>query len=170
MDYKEIPVWLVLVLVILFCLAGLLIGSAIGLAISALIYTGEGNLLEEMSNPSNDKMRVPLLVTQALSAIMGFLIFPFFIRKLFRKKDTSFFQQYPLHVGSLLLVLFLVISFVVVDSAIIEWNQNIQFPDFLKSFEAWSRGKEDELALLTKMLTTFDSFGEFVIGFIVIAV
>lgn len=169
-DNQEKPAWLVLVLVALGSLVGLLIGSAIGMGIGSLIYSGEGDFLLEAVNPTDEHMRVPLLVAQGIISLSGFLIAPYFVWKTLRKKDISYFKGSPLHIGSLMLVLLVVVSFAVADSAVIEWNQNMQFPDFLKSFETWARDKENQLAELTQMLVKFDSFGEFVIGFVVVAI
>jgi uncharacterized protein len=169
-DNQEKPVWLVLLLVIIGSAAGMLMGSAIGMGIASLIYAGEGDILTSMMNPADEAMRVPLLVVQGITSLGGFLIAPHFIWRALRKKDFSYFQSSPLQIGSLLLVIVIVISFAITDSAIIEWNQNIQFPDFLKSFEEWARSKEDQLAELTKMLTNFNSFSEFALAFVVVAV
>ncbi len=168
--YQEKPVWLVLLLIVVGSLAGMLMGSGIGVGIASLIYSGEGDVMTSMMNPTDEGMRVPLLVVQGMTSLMGFLIVPYFIWNALRKKDFTYFQGSPLQVGSLLLAVVIVISFAIADSAIIEWNQTIHFPDFLKSFEEWARAKEDLLAELTKMLTQFSSVGEFLIAFVVIAV
>ena len=168
--FQEKPVWLVLLLIVAGSLVGLLIGSGIGVGIASLIYSGEGDVLTSMMNPKDEGMRVPLLVAQGITSLMGFLIVPYFIWNALSKKNFTYFQRCPLQVGSLLLAIVIVISFAIADSAIIEWNQNIYFPEFLKSFEEWARAKEDQLAELTKMLTHFNSFGEFLIAFVVIAV
>jgi uncharacterized protein len=169
-ENQEKSVWLVLLLVIIGSVAGMLMGSAIGVGIASLLYSGEGDILTSMMNPADEAMRVPLLVIQGMTSLGGFLIAPYFIWNALRKKDFFYFNNSPLQVSSLLLAIVIVISFAITDSAIIEWNQNIQFPDFLKSFEEWARAKEDQLAELTKMLTNFSSFGEFALAFVVVAI
>jgi uncharacterized protein len=169
-DNLEKPVWLVLLLVIIGSFAGMLMGSAIGMGVASLLYVGDGDILTSVTNPADEGMRVPLLVIQGMTSLGGFLIAPYFIWNALRKKDFTYFKNSPLQVGSLLLVIIIVISFAITDSAIIEWNQNIHFPDFLKSFEEWARAKEDQLAELTKMLTNFSSFGEFALAFVVVAI
>jgi membrane protease YdiL (CAAX protease family) len=47
---------------------------------------------------------------------------------------------------------------------------NFSFPGFLSGFEEWAREKEEELKLITDFLTEFNSFGQFIIVFIIVAV
>jgi uncharacterized protein len=169
-DIHEKPVWLVLLLVVVGAIAGMLMGSAVGAGLASLIYTGNGDIFTSMIDPVDEGMKVPLLVVQGMTSLGGFLIAPYFIWNALRKKGLSYFQSSPLQLGSLLLALVIVISFAITDSAIIEWNENIHFPDFLKGFETWARAKEDQLAELMKMLTNFNSFGEFAVAFVVVAV
>ncbi len=61
-------------------------------------------------------------------------------------------------------------SFMVVNSVFIDWNQNITFPEFMSGLEKMARSMEDKLAEVTAYLTHFDSFGQFAIAFVVIAV
>jgi len=167
---QEKPVWLVLLLVGVGALAGLLMGGAIGAGFANLLYTGEGDFMDGMLNYSDDNLRVPFLVMQGMTSLGGFLIAPYFIWKALTKNSLSYFNLQPLQPLSLLVAVGLVVSFAVADSAIIEWNQNLTLPDFLKGIEEWARNKENELADLTKMITNFQSFGEFALAFIVVGV
>lgn len=162
--------WWVLLLVVFASGAGLLMGTALGAGIASLFYEGDGSFLENMGNPTDDRLRVPLLVVQGMTTLCGFLIAPYFMWTTIRKKDIASFNTSNLKPIALLLVFCIVIAFAVADSAIIEWNQNIQFPDFLSSFEKWARAKEDQLAALTKMLTQFQSFSEFALAFLIVAI
>jgi hypothetical protein len=69
-----------------------------------------------------------------------------------------------------LLLAGIVIFFMGFNSVFIGWNAHLDLPDFLSGFEQWAREKEDVATQLTQFLTTFDSVGQFVIGFIVIAI
>lgn len=170
MEATEKPVWLVLLLVSIGALAGLLMGTAIGTGLATLVYTGDGDLLQAMANPSNDQLRVPLLIVQGATSLCGFLLVPYLIWKALTKKTIGFFQSAKLNPNSILLSFLIVVAFAIADSAIIEWNQNISFPAFLKSFEEWARAKENQLADLTKMLTNFKSVEEFILAFVVVAI
>ncbi len=173
---QEKPVWLVLVLVGVGALLGLLMGSTIGAGLASMLYTGESDLLQGILDYSDNKLRVPLLVMQGVTSLGGFLIAPYFVWKALTKNNLSYFNIQPLQPLSLLVAAGLVISFAVADSAIIEWNQNITLPDFLKEIdflrgiEEWARNQENDLAEVTKMLTNFQSFGEFALAFLVVGV
>jgi membrane protease YdiL (CAAX protease family) len=164
-EIKKRPVWEVLSLVIIGVVIGLFIGSFAGLLIAALV-SGDGLIVV-----ANQKFsKTGLLIIQGFTSTFGLLLFPFIVyTKICKIKSNTFFngQVKPL---SILSLLFIVISFSIGLSVIIEWNQNIHFPDFLKSFESWARLKEDELALLTKDLTQFDSVGYFLLALLVIGV
>lgn len=173
---QEKPVGLVLLLVGVGALLGLLMGSAIGAGLASMLYTGESDLLQGLLNYSDNKLRVPLLVMQGVTSLGGFLIAPYFVWKALTKNNLSYFNLQPLQPLSLLVAAGLVISFAVADSVIIEWNQNITLSDFLKEIdflrgiEEWARNQENDLAEVTKMLTNFQSFGEFALAFLVVGV
>jgi membrane protease YdiL (CAAX protease family) len=169
-DNHEKSAWSVLLLVVIASGVGILMGTAIGAGVASLFYSGEGSFLEHMTNPTDDRLRVPLLVVQGITTLCGFLIAPYFVWVAMRKKKLTSFNTKKLQPFALLLVFGIVVAFAVADSAIIEWNENIQFPDFLSSFEKWARAKEDQLAELTKMLTQFQSFSEFALAFLVVAI
>jgi membrane protease YdiL (CAAX protease family) len=116
------------------------------------------------------EMKVPMLVMLGISSLFGFFLVPFFTYKALTQKGIKSFSNQKLKLGLLLLCLFIMVSFIVADSAIIEWNKNIVFPDFLKSFETWARSHEEQAESLTKMFTQFTSFGDFAIAMIVVAV
>jgi uncharacterized protein len=170
LNSQDKSAWWVLLLVVFASGAGLLMGTALGAGIASLFYEGDGSFLENMGNPTDDRLRVPLLVVQGMTTLCGFLIAPYFMWTTIRKKDIASFNTSNLKPIALLLVFCIVIAFAVADSAIIEWNQHIHFPDFLASFEEWARAKEDQLAELTKMLTRFQSFSEFALAFLIVAV
>ena len=170
-ELEEKPVWLVLLAVVFSTMVGMLIGSGIGAMIGSVIYQGEGDFFTSMADSSVDEAKkIPLMVIQGFTTTTGFLVAPYLTWHTMRRKGWKGFSANQLNYGSLLLAMLIVCSFVIVDSAIIEWNQNIVFPDFLKGFEEWAHAKEDQLAGLMKMLTKFNSFSEFLIGMIVIGV
>jgi membrane protease YdiL (CAAX protease family) len=58
----------------------------------------------------------------------------------------------------------------IVNSILMDWNLNFEFPSFLKGFEHWVREREHAVALKTEMLYKFDSSVELLIALLVIAV
>ena len=71
--------------------------------------------------------------------------------------------------GSLIFVFLLTFLFVIVNSPVIVWNKSIVFPEFLSSFESWAKLKESQLEKLTIYLVSFESFSEYLIGIVAIA-
>lgn len=164
-ETKERPVWEVLSLSIIGMLIGMLIGTFAGLLVAGIV---SGNGLAIIENQKFSK--TDLLIIQGFTSTFGLLIFPFIAYSKICKINPRAFFKTRVTSLSILSLLFIVASFSIGLSVIIEWNQNIHFPDFLKSFEEWARLKEDELEILMKDLTQFDSFGYFALGLLVIGV
>lgn len=167
-EMQQKPVWQVLLLVFLSTIAGLFFGNAIGLIAGALFYSGD-NYFTAIFNPTAD-MKVSLMVMQGFTSLLGFFLFPLFTWARLRGKGLSGLNNGPLRVVPMVIVFFLVIAFGIVDSVIIEWNQNIHLPEAFKTIEEWARNSEDNLEALTKMLTQFNSPSEFILALVVIAV
>src|SRR5258706_532072 len=136
---------------------GPLFGSAIGALAGSLVYQGEGDFFKSTRNFSDENLGIPLMTMQGIASVFTFFVFPYLAWSHIRKKKFNYFNSQNFYLPSLPLVIGLVILFGIADSAIIEWNQNIHFPGFLKPFETWARAKEDELAMMTKVLTHFHS-------------
>ena len=109
--------------------------------------------------------RTYMLVGNSLSLLFFFL--PYLaIRK--NKKYNMNFSKFDIKGVSILLFSFL--FFIVFNSLIIEWNKGIVFPEFMNQFEAWALSKEKQLAKLTVFLISFESFNEYLIGVLAIAI
>jgi uncharacterized protein len=159
---------LLLILLNVF-LGFVVVGPVLGLGIASLFY--DGNLLNDIQTLDNRPgILVPLLVTQSVATFIGLIIFPILhIVAIEHKRIPPFFppQQKPLF--ALFLVMAIGLTFMIAISPLVEWNMNIKFPEFLKGFERWARDAEDKTAQLTKVMTSFDSTGDLIIGVIVIA-
>src|SRR5690606_36025116 len=55
-------------------------------------------------------------------------------------------------------------------SIFIEWNADLDLPDFLQGFERLAKEREEYARTITTFLTQFDSTGQFVLAFVVIAI
>lgn len=146
------------------------VGPMAGMAIGMMMY--DGDLLAEALKASPDpKAFVPLLVLQGVASFVGLILLPaLYIRYTERKMLTPFFNKennLPLIIGVICL---LGVGFIIAISPITEWNTTFQFPESMKAFGDWAREKEDKLAEMTKFFTHFNSFGEFLLGLVVIAV
>ena len=106
-----------------------------------------------------------MLIGNSLSLFFFFL--PYLaIRKI--KNYNMNFTKFDKKGISILLFSFL--FFIVFNSLIIELNKGLVFPEFMNQFEAWAISKEKQLAKLTVFLISFDSFNEYLIGVLAIAI
>jgi hypothetical protein len=108
---------------------------------------------------------------QGFGTLGGFIIGgTVYLNLVERFSPQRLFSARNLTVYSVLIATALVISFRCVNTVFNAWNANINFADFLKSFESWARDKEEELKRVTEFLTEFDNPGQFLLGFLVIAI
>ncbi|HSI89730.1 MAG TPA: CPBP family intramembrane glutamic endopeptidase, partial [Adhaeribacter sp.] len=75
-------------------------------------------------------------------------------------------ENYP---ALLLLTAFLALLIMPANSWLIELNANMHLPDFLKGLEEMARQKEDQLAELTKFLTSFQTPADVLVGLLAFA-
>lgn len=169
-EIEKRPVWLVLLAVLLSACIGTVFGAQLGSLVGSVFYTGQDSFITAVSTGQYvPDMKLPILIMLGISSLLGFLIAPFLTYRMVTQKGIKSFSNQKIQSSLLLLCFFIMVAFMVVDSAIIEWNKNIVFPDFLKSFETWARSHEEQAESLTKMFTQFTSFGDFAIAMIVVA-
>lgn len=163
------PLVSLLFIIIMVGTGFLLIGQAIGLAVASLFY--EGDLVSALLSNPDYSIYIPLMITQGIASFVGLILFPLLhIRFLEQKPLKPFFTLQEPWFALLPLIIIIGIGFQVALTPVIEWNMNFQFPEFMKSFGAWAREREDALMELTKVLTNFQSQRDLIIGFVVIAV
>jgi len=108
-----------------------------------------------------------LLLTQAVFSIICFFGASLLVIYYVLKLDLKFFFK-RIELKDFLLLLGITFSFLVVLSAVGEWNMNLDFPD--SAFEEWAKSTEETLKVFTEHLTNFESPIHFLIALIVIAV
>lgn len=156
-----------------YVVIGLFIFQVIGLLISLPLYGFDFDaLLSDVQNPyKDDNARLPLMITQAVTSIGAFIAIPLFFSYRHLKLDFKEFAHFPKpSANPILMTSVLVFCFMIANSVLIEWNQNITLPEFLSTFESWAREFEDRAEKLTIYLTTFDSVPYFILALFVIAV
>lgn len=84
------------------------------------------------------------------------------LKTYFNKKNIGFQPS--------ILIVLTTFSFMIFNSIIIEWNMNIEFPEFMEGFGEWARGMEDRMMELTELLSSYDSFGEMLIALVIIGI
>lgn len=154
---------------------GFFVGQFVGAIASVVFAMANGMGMSEMAENPNalyDYMGlVEVLTTQMLYTIVFTFMTPWFYMKVIAKQPLSSITNErkvdpKVAIGTVIGTF----SFLFVNAYFIEWNANFQFPEFMSGFEEWARDLEEQLAEATEKFTSFNSFGEFLFGFFVIAV
>lgn len=154
-------------------LAGLLLGQYLGAIIIVPIFDMDFQEISFILNEPTEhpEARIPLMIVQAFGATFAFILAPLYHIYIFHKKKLkNFFNKKSEGIIPIILTVFITVSFMVVNSVIIEWNENIQLPDALAPFEEWAREAEERAQKLTGFLTNFESFRQYLLGMVVIAI
>lgn len=123
----------------------------------------------QMSNNPSDKWLA--LYVQGMAASAGFGMAPFlFAKYLSPLQEPMIFGKNSIKLMPWLLTFTIMAFAMPFVSYLEEWNKAFVFPESLKSLEIWFRHKEDEIAELTKWLTKFESFSDFLFAFLVVGV
>lgn len=164
--------WYSLVFLVLIFGAGLFIGQFLGLLVSFLVTDLKiDELVTLVSPPLSSEKRLPLLLIQGTGTLGGFILGGILYLQWFEKfLVNNLFSSKDLNPYTLMISLVMVVSFMFVNTFFIDWNADVTFPDFMKGFESWAVDKEEELRRVTEFLTDFSSFGQFLVGFLVIAI
>ena len=124
------------------------------------------NILETPSDMSYEGIDRKMLMISNAVFLLLFLVPYFVIRNNvnynLRMRKVAF---YPL-----VLVMLSTVFFIIINSPIIEWNKEINFPEFLSSFEFWAQAKEKQLEAVTIHLVSFENNLEYLIGILTIAI
>lgn len=151
----------------------LLLGSLSGF-LSFNLLTGEdltqviATLDAESITP---RIQVSLMIMQAISQLVGFLLLPLLFIWVNRSMSPgSFFEGRISPVHTIALTVIVVIIAMPVMAPLVEWNKNIHLPDSLGTLKYTFEEMEATAARLTRLLTTFDHIGLFLLGIVVIAV
>ncbi|MGV3559178.1 CPBP family intramembrane glutamic endopeptidase [Larkinella arboricola] len=159
-----------------FILLGMSLGGLLaGLFLAGWATTGGhdvGEITDVLSNPADYPGSWPLLMLiQAVSHLCSFLLPSLLYLRWIEHRGWADFNARPLSaVQAVGLVALLTITFMPFNGLIIEWNQNLDFPDALRGLEEWMKQKEDQISELTTFLTNFSSPLELVIALVVIAI
>ncbi len=156
----------------------LFLGFMVGQLMSALVYMYYfGEDMTVMANAvlhpeDNLGLGMPLLLVQAANSLVCFLIFPllFIARTSFPLYYDSWNDNSQVAIASFSNVFVMMIFVLPLSSVLAEWNQTVQFPDFLSGFESWARSSEKQIAALTQVITHFSSLTEFLVGLLIIGV
>ncbi len=165
--------WILLLMLAGYTIVGLFVFQFIGLILILPFVDFDFEQVSALlTNPmANEQAKVPLLVIQGVTSLGAFVLVPYFfiIKNLnLTGKELVTFPKAPY--TPILMTVMVTFGFMVVNSIVIEWNQNLKLPESLAWFEEMASSKEQLLKELTEYLTRFNSFSQFLIGFLVIAI
>lgn len=154
-------------------MGGMFVGQFLGLIVALPFFNAPFMELPNlMGNPENyPSSRIILFLIQGVTAFVMFIVAPWlYLRSEGKLTFNDLSYRDNMSVAPFLLVAFGVIVFMVVNSVIITWNMNMNFPEFMSGFEQWARAQEDSLARLTEYLVKTETNTELILAFVVVAI
>jgi len=147
-----------------------ILGQVLGVVVAALVY--DGNLMEALNDPaSHPDIRNTLLLSQAVAAFTGFIFMPwYYLRVLERRSLLIFFGKelkWPLLVA---VIMISVIGLGIALSPIVEWNAEMQFPEWMAGFGNWAKETEEMAAALIKTITSDLTPLTFIVTLFIVAI
>lgn len=113
-------------------------------------------------------LQLVLVLVQGVSAILSFVVVPaLFIRRFQASTLSSYFINKGLSAPAVLITAGLTLCLMVVNSLLIEWNMQVEFPE---SLAATFDQMEEQGRIMTEYLTDFYSLPYFLLVLIVVAV
>lgn len=162
---------LIIILLVTFGVMAVLQGVAIVL-VPPLFGIPLDDFMTTLTGQSNSpNARMALLFVQGIGAGLGFFVAALLVAKLIDKADLGWKQQVDrFNVTTCMVMIMVLLGGIFFNTLLIDWNANVQLPDFLSAIEEKMRAMEDSAMLLTKYITDFDTFAEFMAGILVIGV
>lgn len=169
---KGMAPWTVACLTLLVTLFGFaFIGPFIGMAIAFPFYDGKPmDFITDLANPiGKEQMKMLYLTVQGCTTFFGLALIPALIwRAMTNRPIFGLFKGTQLKPIHFLIVAGIVFFYTGFISALTEWNANIDLPD--GAFENFAKTMEEQLSEVTKFLTNYTGFGQYLVGVFVIAV
>ncbi|HEY4656659.1 MAG TPA: CPBP family intramembrane glutamic endopeptidase [Cyclobacteriaceae bacterium] len=171
-DHSRSPFVTLILLLIGVCLGFVVVGPLVGFLVTLPFYEGSMvDLAEALQNPmEHPDIKLPLYVLQGSATLIGLIVTPVLLLKAFGRSVRSLFIPLQLYWIPVLLTPVIVVSFIGINSWLVEWNAGLHLPETLKGIEEWARLNEDHRIELTAFLTNFSSTGELFVALLVIAV
>ena len=139
------PVINLLIILLMVGLGFIIVGPIIGFFLALPFYDGGMiELADAIQNPlDNPDIKIPLYIVQGCATFVGLIVAPAVYLKGRQKSVGDFFSWNGVGVAPVFITVAAVIIFMAVNSVFIEWNAEINFPDFAREFEEWARAQED---------------------------
>ncbi|NME68877.1 CPBP family intramembrane glutamic endopeptidase [Flammeovirga aprica] len=155
-------------LLLLFVIMAAFVGQAVIVGVLLPYYSFDTQ--EVFNQLAQQNNRMVLLTVQGISALFTFILGPLFYGYLYDPSFTKKLRSCLPEKSQIPLSVIVISAFLPLGSALLVWNQNIEFPAALHELEASFKATELHLAKLTIFLVDFQSFPEFIVGFFVIAI
>jgi membrane protease YdiL (CAAX protease family) len=155
-------------------IAGFFIGQFVSTMFIAAFVVLNGGGLETLTDPTllfESVTQTQFMIAQVFYTIVFTFLTPWLYLKILTKR--SFGDICPNRETSLLPILLSIIgtvAFMFFNTILIEWNAGLHLPEFMSGVEQWMKDTEEQLAETTAMMTNFNSFGSFMLAFVVIAI
>lgn len=165
--------WILLLILCAYIIAALILFTLVAQILVLPFYDYDfGNVMNALTNPyASTTNKLPLMILQGVTSFGAFILTPFlFIRKNLHMSSSPFFQLPDRFYQPLFMTLIIMFCFMVANSVVIEWNQEIDLPEPFSYFEEWAQSKELQLEKLTNYLTDFTGFHELLVAMVVIAI
>lgn len=162
-----------LLLIIVYFFAGMFVGQFVGVLLAmALFGISWDQTLQMAGNVQTEpNAKYILYCLQFGSAVGAFIAAPLlYLRNRENRSISVFINQKSRHIIPIVLVVAITLSFMFVNSVLIEWNENISLPEGWEQLEEFLQEQEEQMRQLTEYLTTFESFQDFLLALLIIAV
>lgn len=161
-----------IIIILVYVLLGFhILGPLVGFFVALPFYDGSmTDFIEAIKSPyGNESMRTPLLLMQGAATLTGLIGIPIlYLRG--RNQFLSPLFAPPISISNLLLIPFIVISFLPTIAPIIQWNADLNLPEALSGIESQLQKLEQSFAKATEFLTKFNSPGMFILALVVVAI
>ena len=163
------PLSLLLILVILSLSSYLIIPMLLmTLGVEMIDVTFSEFMFMIGSGDIQPSAQLVLVIVQGAASILSFIVVPaFFIQKFESDKLGSYLPFGSINPNAVMVTIGLTFALMVVNSVLIEWNMNVEFPESLAaSFDEM----EEQGRLMTEYLTDFYSLPYFLLVLVIVAI
>lgn len=164
--------WRNLLYMILILIGGMMVANLLAIALASVVLDGNVEILQQVLLAPDEfpKARTLLLGMQGLISLVCFIVGPLLMLKLRYQSDV--YALMPLQGQQRFWITGLALFLVSIPALeyLVQWNGALELPESLDWLQSWARAKEDELAVLTRYLTTYDTPLQFLLGLVAIAV
>ena len=171
MELKKRPYWLILITLFGYTIGAMFLSQFV-LLLFFLPFTGfDYEILISITSSPWDypEFRMLFMIFNAMVSICSFLLVPAWVIKRYCGIKAQNFISKP-NLLLTVLTIFITLSFMMLNTVFIEWNQGLVLPDLLKNFEIAARAQETKIQFLMDYLIDFSGLFEFATGILMIAV